>query len=140
MFRQVFNFLDKQKCGLVSCEKLGELVRISGFNPTEAEIANIKSRYSEKTGITFDEYIKLLSGLDCIATEDDIRGAFKVFDKYNDGKIKVDLLRNVLTRVGEPLTDREVDNFLEIMGMKDRDYIEYDALCSQLASYVYECL
>lgn len=68
MFRQVFNFLDKQKCGLVSCEKLGELVRISGFNPTEAEIANIKSRYSEKTGITFDEYIKLLSGLDCIGS------------------------------------------------------------------------
>lgn len=52
----------------------------------------------------------------------------------------MDLLRNVLTRVGEPLTDREVDNFLEIMGMKDKDYIEYDALCSQLASYVYECL
>ena len=66
MFRQVFNFLDKTKCGLVSCEKLGELVRISGLNPTEAEIANIKSRYSEKTGITFDEYIKLLSSLDCV--------------------------------------------------------------------------
>ena len=75
-----------------------------------------------------------------IATEEDIRGAFKVFDKYNDGKIKVDLLRNVLTRVGEPLTDREVDNFLDIMGMKDKEYIEYEALCNQLASYVYDCL
>ena len=37
-------------------------------------------------------------------SEDEIRRAFKVFDKYNDGKIRVDLLRSVLSKVGEPLS------------------------------------
>ena len=65
-FRQVFNYLDKTKCGLVSCEKIGELIRLSGFTPTEAEVITLKGNYAEKTGITFNEYIKLISSLDCV--------------------------------------------------------------------------
>ncbi len=66
LFRQVFNYLDKTKCGIVYPEYFGELLRISGFNPTEAEIADLKSKYANKRGLTFDDYIQLISGLDCI--------------------------------------------------------------------------
>ena len=65
----------------------------------------------------------------------DIRKAFKVFDKYNDGKIKVDLLRSVLSKVGEPLTEKEFDNFIRMMNLKDKDFIDYNELCKFLASY-----
>ncbi len=65
----------------------------------------------------------------------DIRKAFKVFDKYNDGKIKVDLLRSVLSKVGEPLTEKEFDNFIRMMNLKDKDFIDYNELCKVLASY-----
>lgn len=68
-------------------------------------------------------------------TEMDIRKAFKVFDKYNDGKIKVDLLRSVLSKVGEPLTEKEFDNFIRMMNLKDKDFIDYNELCKVLASY-----
>ena len=68
-------------------------------------------------------------------SEEDIRKAFKVFDKYNDGKIKVDLLRSVLTKVGEPLSDQEFDNFLKMMGLENSDFIDYNELCSCLASF-----
>ena len=61
----------------------------------------------------------------------DIRKAFKVFDKYNDGKIKVDLLRSVLSKVGE----KEFDNFIRMMNLKDKDFIDYNELCKVLASY-----
>ena len=65
----------------------------------------------------------------------DIQKAFKVFDKYNDGKIKVDLLRRVLSKVGEPLTEKEFDNFIRMMNLKDKDFIDYNELCKVLASY-----
>lgn len=70
-----------------------------------------------------------------VVTEMDIRKAFKVFDKYNDGKIKVDLLRSVLSKVGEPLTEKEFDNFIRMMNLKDKDFIDYNELCKVLASY-----
>ena len=66
LFRQVFNYLDKSKRGIVYPEYFGELLRVSGFNPTEAEIADLKSKYGNQRGITFDDYITLISGLDCI--------------------------------------------------------------------------
>ena len=33
---------------------------------TEAEVITLKGNYAEKTGITFNEYIKLISSLDCV--------------------------------------------------------------------------
>ena len=53
-----------------------------------------------------------------VVTEADIRKAFKVFDKYNDGKIKVDLLRSVLSKVGEPLSEKEFESFIQMMNLK----------------------
>ena len=61
-------------------------------------------------------------------SEDEIRRAFKVFDKYNDGKIRVDLLRSVLSKVGEPLSEK-------MMNLSDKDTIDYEELCSTMASY-----
>ena len=58
-----------------------------------------------------------------------------VFDKYNDGKIKVDLLRSVLSKVGEPLSDKEFESFIQMMNLKDKDFVDYNDLCKVLASY-----
>ena len=69
LYKQVFNYLDKSKRGIVYPEYFGELLRISGFNPTLAEVEDLKSKYNEQRGITFDEYIQLLSSLDCTGTE-----------------------------------------------------------------------
>ena len=70
-----------------------------------------------------------------VVTEADIREAFKVFDKYNDGKIKVDLLRSVLSKVGEPLSEKEFESFIQMMNLKDKDFVDYNDLCKVLASY-----
>ena len=146
LFRQVFNYLDKTKCGIVYPEYFGELLRISGFNPSQAEIRELQNKYKDQRGLTFDDFIQLISVLDCtgnsmeltnnvVVTEDDIRKAFKVFDKFNDGKIKVELLRSVLCKVGEPLSEKELDTFLTMMNLKEKDFIEYEELCAALASY-----
>ncbi|KNB41806.1 calmodulin-like protein [Blastocystis sp. subtype 4] len=135
LFRQVFNYLDKTRCGIIYPEYFSELLRISGFNPTQAEIKKLQDKYSQQRGLTFDDFILLISNMDCVVTEEDIRKSFKIFDKFNDGKIRIDLLRSVLSKVGEPLSEKELDNFLTMMNLKDKDYIEYDELCSAIASY-----
>ena len=42
-------------------------------------------------------------------TEEEIREAFKVFDKDGNGFISAAELRHVMTNLGEKLTDEEVD-------------------------------
>ena len=47
----------------------------------------------------------------------------------------MELLRSVLCKVGEPLSEKELDTFLTMMNLKEKDYIEYEELCAALASY-----
>lgn len=44
--------------------------------------------------------------------EHDLREAFRVFDKQNNGRIPAQELRVAMTTLGEKLTDREVEEML----------------------------
>lgn len=45
-------------------------------------------------------------------SEEEIREAFKVFDRDNNGFISAAELRHVMTSIGEKLTDDEVDEMI----------------------------
>jgi calmodulin len=45
-------------------------------------------------------------------SEEEIRQAFKVFDRDNNGYISASELRHVMATVGESLTDEEVDEMI----------------------------
>ena len=45
-------------------------------------------------------------------SEEEIREAFKVFDRDNNGFISSAELRHVMTSIGEKLTDEEVDEMI----------------------------
>lgn len=47
-----------------------------------------------------------------IDNEEEIREAFRVFDKDGNGFISAAELRNVMTNLGEKLTDGEVDEMI----------------------------
>ena len=51
-------------------------------------------------------------------TEEEIREAFKVFDKDGNGFIDAQELRHVMTNLGEKLTDEEVN---EMISEADKD-------------------
>ena len=51
---------------------------------------------------------------------DEIREAFRVFDKDGNGYVSAAELRHVMTNVGEKLTDEEVDEMIKEADI-DRD-------------------
>lgn len=52
--------------------------------------------------------------------EDEISETFKVFDRNNDGFISAEELRQVMTSIGEELTDGEIDEMIREVD-EDRD-------------------
>ncbi len=61
-------------------------------------------------------------------TEEELREAFKVFDKDGNGFISAAELRHVMTNLGEKLTDEEVDAMVreaDTDGDGQVDYIEF---------------
>jgi hypothetical protein len=63
--------------------------------------------------ILFPEFLTMMARkMKDTDSEEEIREAFKVFDRDNNGFISAAELRHVMTSIGEKLTDDEVDEMI----------------------------
>ena len=77
---------------------------------------SLRHRYTLLLGngtIDFPEFLTMMSRKNHdIDKEEELREAFKVFDKDGNGFISAAELRHVMTNLGEKLTDDEVDEMI----------------------------
>lgn len=86
-----------------------------GQSPTEAELKKMVEEVdADGSGsIEFEEFLGLLARkLRDTGAEDDIRDAFRVFDKDQNGFITPDELRHVMANLSDPLSDDELADML----------------------------
>ena len=81
--------------------------------------------------IDFPEFLTMMARkMKDTDSEEEIREAFKVFDRDNNGFISAAELRHVMTSIGEKLTDDEVD---EMIREADQDGDgRIDCMCPKL--------
>ena len=90
-------------------------MRSLNLNPTEAELKEIIQEIESNgsNSIDFAEFLSLMAKkIKDIDTEEEIREAFKVFDKEGNGFISAAELRHIMCNLGEKLTDEEVSEML----------------------------
>ena len=111
-YKESFVFFDKDGDGMITKDELGTVMRsISnwlervgshmsfraiGMNPTQAELEDMVNEVdSDRDGsVNFQEFLDMMSkSTETDSTEEDIREAFKVFDKNEDGFISESELR-----------------------------------------------
>ena len=65
---------------------------------------------------------------------EEIREAFRVFDKDGNGSISAAELRHVLTNLGEELTEKEVDEMINVADIDGDGQVNYEEFFNMMTS------
>lgn len=115
-FKEAFALFDTDGDGAITTKELGTVMRSLGHNPTEAELQGMINEVDANCSSTVDfpEFLSLMAKRSKDTdSEEEIREAFRVFDKDGNGYISAAELRHVMTNLGEKLTDEEVDEMIK---------------------------
>ncbi|XP_031628406.1 calmodulin-A-like isoform X4 [Contarinia nasturtii] len=115
-FKEAFMLFDKDEDGTITMAELGVVMRSLGQRPSENELRNMVNEVDINGNgtIEFNEFLLMMSKKMKVAEgEDELKEAFRVFDKNNDGLISSTELRHVMTNLGERLSDEEVDDMIK---------------------------
>lgn len=136
-FKEAFMLFDKDEDGAITMAELGVVMRSLGQRPTETELRDMVSNVDQdgNGSIEFNEFLQMMSKkMKGAEGEDELREAFRVFDKNNDGLISNSELRHVMTNLGEKLSDEEVDDMIKEADLDGDGMVNYAEFVTILTS------
>ncbi|OAV98550.1 hypothetical protein PTTG_01815 [Puccinia triticina 1-1 BBBD Race 1] len=136
-FKEAFSLFDKDGDGTITTKELGTVMRSLGQNPTEAELGDMINEVdADGNGtIDFPEFLTMMARkMKDTDSEEEIREAFKVFDKDGNGFISAAELRHVMTNLGEKLSDQEVEEMIREADVDGDGAINYEEFVRMMLS------
>ena len=83
-----------------------------------------------KRSLNFDEVVAIITKYEFMPeSPEDIREAFRIFDKDGNGLINAADLRHILTHLGEKLTQEEVDEMIREADITGEGQVNYNGEC-----------
>ncbi|XP_070688887.1 calmodulin-like protein 4a [Pempheris klunzingeri] len=128
-FKECFSLYDKKQKGKIDAKDLITVMRCLGTSPTFGEIErHLQVHKIEKTGeLDFSSFLTMMHRQ--MQQEDpktEILEALRMTDKQKKGYIQASELRAKLTKLGEKLTDKEVDELFKEANVKSNGTVNYE--------------
>jgi len=132
-------FDEQAEDGSINTIQLGHVLRALGYNPTAGEVVDMAETVDKDgTGmLDFPEFLLMMAAKNRASeAEEDIREAFKVFDKDGNGYITAMELRFVMNNLGEKLTEEEIEEMIVEADIDGDGQINYEEFVKLMTDYM----
>ncbi|KAG5051789.1 hypothetical protein AAZX31_02G137500 [Glycine max] len=129
IFHEAFDVVDKDSDGFISVDELLSIVRSLEGNSTKEEIREMISEVDidgNGRSVNFENFLKIMGRTMKENQTEELKDSFKVFDRDNDGYISATELRQVMVKLGERLTDEEVEQMIREADLDGDGRVSYE--------------
>lgn len=110
-WRETFYLFDERKTDKVAKDDFVHIIRALGRKHTEAEVKDITGKMGDQ--VSMQEFLDFMRKPYDGPTEADLLTALQAFDGQDSGYLRQSELVNLLTTLGEKMTEQEVQQIMK---------------------------
>ncbi|CAI4229667.1 unnamed protein product [Auanema sp. JU1783] len=139
-FRKYFNMFDKEQKGFIRATQVGQILRTMGQAFEERDLKQlIKEFDTDGSGeIEFEEFAAMVAnfvvaGEDNEGLEEELREAFRLYDKEGNGYINVSDLRDILRALDDNVSEDELDEMIAEIDQDGSGTVDFDEFMEMMS-------
>jgi len=139
-FKKYFNMFDKEKKGYIHTSQVGQILRTMGQAFEERDLKQLIKEFDTdgSNQIEFEEFAALVAQFvmgdeDSGALEEELREAFRLYDKQGNGYINVSDLRDILRALDDNITEDELDEMIAEIDTDGSGTVDFDEFMEMMS-------
>jgi len=139
-FKKYFMMFDKDKKGYIHTSQVGQILRTMGQAFEERDLKQLIKEFDSdgSNQIEFEEFAALVARFimddeDSGALEEELREAFRLYDKQGNGYINVSDLRDILRALDDNITEDELDEMIAEIDTDGSGTVDFDEFMEMMS-------
>ncbi|CAF1236668.1 unnamed protein product [Didymodactylos carnosus] len=131
-FREVYNMFDKDNAGILTTQTIATVMKSLGQTPTETDLIDLLREVDKDNSgdIDFYEFVSVISHrMQPGETQQELKQAFELFDKNQDGWITADELKLAMISLNIQITDVELRQMIELVDNTETRRVSFEDFC-----------
>lgn len=132
VLRKAFDMFDRDKKGFVHTNMVSAILRTLGQTFEDKDLKDLIAEIDQDGSgeLEFDEFVALAARFlveeDSEAMQEELREAFRLYDKEGNGYINVSDLREILRALDDALTEDELDEMIAEIDTDGSGTVDFD--------------
>ncbi|KAJ3385277.1 hypothetical protein HDU84_002381 [Entophlyctis sp. JEL0112] len=135
-FKAAFALFDRDHDSVINAADLTASLKSLGYSASESEVSALIAEAADQKGtVSFTAFMALAArSFRDIQAEEEMKEAFRIFDKNHDGFITHDELKETMAAQGDVLSDEDIDELIKECDVDGDGKLNYEEFAKMMVA------